>query len=439
MLINEQDKVFTQSEWNSIFVGSLFSALCIFFSYFGYTVMASILTMGFALFANSRSKMEKFYLVGLAIPNTRAMEFMGVSGAICICSIYAILELTKRRKIDRKIFVLIVLYAIYNLQFLIRYSSIQLGIIMPFKAVLVVLFILFFTNEEEVFFSTISIIYKAALFFYTGIVVAALTSFIIRERGGRFQIINNDPNILSIEIAFVLGVFSICFFRLEMMSTRKYMIFTISLICLSVMCGSRGGLLLIGFVITESLLLNIYKINKFIFLLFFIVLGLIVIFVSDFGQTAVKMLINRSQALVNNNNFSNGRIELWKQYIGELSKNKMLWFLGMGDYSLYGMENVAHNFLIEDIAGNGIIGTGLIYYIYIVLFRKAIHNILIAFPKRKCDSYFLLPFVCPILGGIVLHGLTSIPNTYMLFLGSFVIALGYKYTNKNCTIKITTI
>ena len=120
----------------------------------------------------------------------------------------------------------------------------------------------------------------------------------------------------------------------------------------------------------------------------------------------------RTAVLEQNDDVSNGRFDIWNQYINTFNNNPILWFIGIGDFKKHGIEMMAHNFLIEDIANYGIVGCTLLYSCCILTYRKL---------KRRFSSknsyYLLLPFFIPIIGGITLHGMTNIINISMLFIG----------------------
>ena len=100
-----------------------------------------------------------------------------------------------------------------------------------------------------------------------------------------------------------------------------------------------------------------------------------------------------------------------------MTAQPMLWLFGLGNYTYYGIEEMAHNFLIEDIAGYGLIGVMLLYTTYIIIYRTLYKNSMSKGKKQRIVLYQLLPFFVPIIGGLTLHGMTSIMNTTMLFIG----------------------
>lgn len=422
LIKEENNLLFSKSEKISLLMGLIFTVLCVFAANANMSLAASFFTLLFAVFGASRKGIEKLYLVVLAIPNTRAMEALGISGAICVCAISIIIYLIRNHKIEKSIFAYCVIYILYSLQFIVRFMDLSIGLIMPIKSVIVILFFWIYSRDKKLNEDPITLILKMNLFFFAGIMGACLASVVVNRGMRRFAIVNNDPNMLSIEIAFVLSVFCICYFRYKVLKTPAFVILAVLLATLSALCGSRMGLLLLAGVVVTSILCNLNQVNKTMFFLFVIVIVVVIFLSSNIGQNAIDVLISRNNALVSKNDISNGRMDIWNEYLDIFNSNSSLWFFGMGSYSYYGLENVAHNFLLEDIASYGIIGTIILYFAYLKVFRFAHNTFKENTGYTRKTIYSFVPFVVPIVGGITLHGLTNIPNTLMMFMGAIIIA-----------------
>ena len=183
------------------------------------------------------------------------------------------------------------------------------------------------------------------------------------------------------------------------------------------------GLLLLGFSFMFCIFLTRGKIGRKLSLVLIVGLGIFIFLNLTIGQQVITTLLRRNEALIEDGNITNDRIELWTRYISTFNRNKWLWFFGLGNYEYYGIDRMAHNFLIEDISDYGIVGTLLLYILDIKVFRNVYLNIE-GFGIFQTKAIYWLPLLIPIIGGISLHGLTNIPNTTMLFLGVLTIAVG---------------
>ena len=422
--VDIQDNKLTKSESNTLIIGIIATVLCVLLGVNDLDILASIVTVFLALYSIQKSPIERLYLVFLSVPNTRAMEAFGVSGAVCICAVGSLILILKYHKLDKKIFCLLVLFLLYSMQYIIRFSDYTLGIVMPLKTIFVVLFFYLISDNELLYKKPLKVLYGASLYFFWGIVTAFFASILLNNNLGRFEVVNNDANMLSVEVAFLLSAFCVLFFRFNMLSQKKFITIAIILSIICVLCGSRTGLILLAIVLLTTVIFNIRKFSKMFLFAVILLIALIIFLISPLGRDVVSVLVYRSKALASQGNILNGRETIWNSYISIFEENKYLWLLGMGSYSYYGLTYMAHNFLLEDIALYGILGVMILYGAYIMIFKKVINNMLYEMGRSKTYLYALVPFIIPIIGGITLHGLTNIPNTVMLFWGAVIIAVG---------------
>lgn len=411
---------FNSTDRLTIIIGSVLSSLAIIMEYYSVDILVLLLSIVFVIFAIYRQGTNSLYLVALAIPNTRVLEILGISAAVCICGVVAIAKILKKKQLDRKLFSLLLVYLLYSFQFILRSWDLKSGLVMPVKMIVVLYF--FWNIYEENNKISSEYIYKTLVYYSAGILCAFTTSLALNRISSRFSILDNDPNMLAIEAVFIISSFFVLYFRTTIVTTPVFLIeiFSLSIVCL--LAGSRTGLVILAFVYIFSFIMNLKRINKTLVVLIALILVAGVFLQSSMGKQAVKVLAERSIALQKNENFSNGRDRIWREYIEVLNDNKIRWFIGIGDYTKLGIEDVAHNFLLEDISSYGLIGTGILYYIYFYIFKRYL-KILSINIKYRLDPFVIIPFSIPIIAGITLHGLTNIPNTLMLCSGAMIIGI----------------
>lgn len=405
--------------------GIIMSALCVLFSLdpssiseeseSAGTTVTYILSAIYVIYAASLPLNKQLCLIALALPNTKALNLFGVSAAICICAVSAVFNLGKKK--TGVVIAFSMLYLLYSLQFLYRFSDTSIGVIMPIKTVVNIFFFSMLSNDVVVVSRSREIGYEAAVFLLGGILSAVVASFIKTGFSGRFAVVGNDPNMLAVESAFTLAVFSSFCFKYRTLPLSRYLTYAAALGLVTLFCGSRMGLLLYAIVIACSVLLNPKYLGKSFVVIGILAIGVVAFLVSGIGQTMLDALMTRTSVMEQNDDVSNGRFELWALYIATMTAQPMLWLFGLGNYTYYGIEEMAHNFLIEDIAGYGLIGVMLLYTTYIIIYRTLYKNSMSKGKKQRIVLYQLLPFFVPIIGGLTLHGMTSIMNTTMLFIG----------------------
>lgn len=404
-------------ESKGIIFCAILSSLCVLSTSSGMYFISTIITLLYAVYAGSKSADKILVYLALAIPNTRSMEAFGVSGAILACTVFLFNQIIRKKKLSRGIFILGLIYLVYSLQFIIRFYDFKIGLIMPIKMV-IMLWTLEMVRKsiKKEYFVMTSILYITDSMFI-GIMFAVIASIISGGNIARLTIVENDPNMLSIECTFLLAVYCIAYFE-RIISIKLFIFYMILLGLLVLMCGSRMGILLLIILILVSLFMNINNIKRSLSLIIICIFGVSLFLISKTGQNSIAILKARNSALALQHNISNNRFDLWGEYLTIFNSNKLFWFFGLGSYSYYGIESMAHNFLLEDLSSYGVIGTLIIYCAYYTEFKgiTKIKNINI---YKKL--YFYIPFLIPIIGGLTLHGISSLPNFIMLFIGTMII------------------
>ena len=243
-----------------------------------------------------------FYLV-LALPNTRTMGLFDVSVALGVVVLYVFKKglQYKNLSVNNKFICLLVCYLIYSLQYLIRFSSITYGIIMPIKDVVVFLFlyqICLKVNERDSYVSY-QFLNKVVIYWFIGIIVALIPSMVISENITRYRVLNNDANILSVELVFLISVLSVLYIEANAITFKKYIILSSACFILCFATGSRTGLLLLAIVIALTIINSMASISKLLKVLFIILIGLFLFMRLDIIKTFINNLEVRNAILEN--------------------------------------------------------------------------------------------------------------------------------------------
>lgn len=423
--------VFTKKEIFLLLIGGILSALsCVFCSDGGEsgnvsTPASMAISAVYIAIAFTLSLEQQLMLVALALPNTKALGFYGISCSIIVCAIAVMMNLKKARNVS-KILLITFIYIIYCTQFIGRFGDIKIGLVMPIKMGFNLLFFFILASNYKLASNSFNVGFKATVALFVGIASAFWISFNQAETDAtRVAIEGNDPNMLAVEAAFVISYLCVYYYNRKNFSKWLFLGAIVILSAISFFCGSRMGLILIGFVVGSSILLNVGQIKRSSLLIVVFGGALLLFLLSSTGQAFLEAFLIRNENLESHGDISNHRFDLWAAYISVFNSDPILWFMGLGDYREYGILKQAHNFLIEDLAAYGIIGVSILYltyrsiYVHQYKFSKCLNSI-------KMGLFSKIPFLVPIIGGLTLHGLTSIINTTMLYLGVLCMTLPKK-------------
>ena len=404
----------------TIVFGGLLSALCCALS--GNSSVTLFLSFIYVIYALFLPIEQQLFLVALGLPNTKALGLAGISASICICSI-AVLKYCITEKNSPPLPAFAILFLIYSMQYAFRCNDLVEGIVMPLKNIFVVLFFLCLASSFRIARKAYAIGLKASLALFVGILSAFWASSMSEnyESVTRMAVVGNDPNMLSVEVAFVLSVLCVYYYSNRQITRSLFLISVFVLAVISLFCGSRMGLVLFAFVLFTSVLLNSKRLGRSILL--FVVFGaaIVVFLMSSIGQSIIDFLFTRMETLENRGDISNHRFELWETYLKVFNSDPIIWLVGMGDYSKYGINTMAHNALIEDIANYGLIGMFILYSLLFKIFARQYRYSKI-FNHVNNRIFFKLPFAVPIIGGLTLHTYTNIMNITMLYIGILCMA-----------------
>ena len=347
---------------------------------------------------------------------------MGVSCSVMVSTV-AVLKYYIFSKNKRVLTTGVSLYLVYCFLSFAKYDDIVSGFVMPIKQAINMVFFIILSSKYDISKNAFSIGLKTSLALFAGVVFALGVSIISTASLSRLAVVGNDSNILAVEVAFVLSYICVAFTRGKIFSLFQFAVFVLVLGVISVICGSRMGLLLFALILTTTLLLNIGK-SRSLFVVALLLLFSGVAFVrSELGQDLIGAIKLRNEILQNNYDVSNGRFEIWGQYIVALTSSPIRLLFGLGDFTKYGIENQAHNFFIEDLAAYGIIGLLILYPTYFAIYKRQFVSIKRFSGKTRISVYRLIPLFTPIVGSLTLHGLTSIMCTTMIYLGVLSLAV----------------
>lgn len=407
----------TKKEIGLLVIGTILSAISVTFSTEdGATPISMAITAVYVLLVFFCNDEQKLYLVALAISNTKALNIAGASGAVCVTTIAAILSFSKLRN-KGWIVVVSIIYILYCLQYLMDYGDMSQGLVMPIKAVFTMAFFYSLSQNESIAENAFNVGLKTSVFIFAGIFIglyATITKSTYAVEDGRLSVIGNDPNILAIEAVFVLSYMCVAYFKSRTLNTTFFYASAFILLFVCIMSASRMGLLLVAFTLIMAFISNATSFKQ---LLPFLIVGgicIAAIVMSSYGQTAIEALTMRMEVLDSKGDASNGRFELWEKYIGVLNNNPILWLVGFGSQTNVGIEDQAHNFIIETIASNGILGMAFFYGCYAKIFKNT-RRLYSLYGRDRLNLQRKWPFLLPFVGGMTLHSLSNIINITILF------------------------
>lgn len=408
------EKSFNRKDISTIIIGAILSAAACYI-YKNSETAAQVLSAIFIGFAYTLPVERQLMMVALSLPNTMALGLGGVSASVIICAV-AVFKYLITGKEKVRIPAIVPFYLFYSLQFVFRYGDLTAGLVMPIKTALTIIFFSTLSRAGRVAENSYVIGFKSVIALFAGIVAAFWSSNLGSDNTSRMAVEDNDPNILAVEVAFVLSYICVNYYSAEKASKVLFLASAIILSIISLFCGSRMGFILLGFVLVSFIFLNVKKFSKSILLVVVFGGAISAFLLSSTGQAIVDILVARSEVLELEGDVSNGRYELWETYIALLNSDPMYWLFGIGDYTNFGITVQAHNVFIEDVAYLGIVGVIILYSTYIHIFRIQYKNSKRFNPVRR-KIMFIIPLLVPLIGGMTLHSYLSIMNITMIYLG----------------------
>lgn len=413
-----------QSKFEYLFLG-IAGALIFMVNYMcvnGYGGFAIILSVFYLILVASQPTESALLYIALVVPSTRSMEIVGVSVAVWVCLLYLIKKIfVNKGSFHMEILIPMGVYLIYCLQFYYRFDSVMYGFLQPLKMLIVLFFLYEYAIDGKSYINKASKISKILFVWLSGAVLALLPVLMTTNVVGRIQAFNNDSNILSVQTVFILSCASVLLMKNNKgMSFFSYTVVVVVSMAICLICGSRNGFLLLLILFASMIVLNLNdkRFVKSVVILVTIILLITIALNTSFVQMYISGIQHRLDLLEQSGNVSNGRYDIWNEYISVFNNSIWLWFLGLGTYSNYGLAYMAHNMFIEDISNYGIIGMLILYYAYARIFFTVYK---VNMSVRNCVGrprlFGVIPFIIPLVGGLTLHSMTSLPNTLMLYIG----------------------
>lgn len=291
------------------------------------------------------------------------------------------------------------------------------------KIIVVLLFFILYTECEDIQ----SFYVKYVLFCSMGCLMSAGIAIMINPSSisdaGRFTVSGSGENVLGILCAIM--AINILVIVLNNKVNKKIVCLSIAaLLCaIGFLTGSRSFLLAIAMGIVGIIVMLIIKLEMkklFKIGLIIVVAAIAALFVfksSNFINNYWNQIMYRITKL-QGVDVSNGRYDLWNQYVEIFKEHPVyLWLGGLG-VGEYGLQYVAHNMIIEQIASFGIVGSIIILALY-----ASVISIIGSYSCSyiKLFTFSIIPLVVLLGSSMVSHTLLGIPQTTMLFICVFAL------------------
>ena len=300
-----------------------------------------------------------------------------------------------------------------------------LGEIQVFDAIKIIIVILFLSSYTEREFVEDTYV-DYVKFCAVGCILSSIIAFIMNpssiSESSRFSLNGLGENTLGILCAVLIMNFIVIFInRCE--SGNLILIFIVALCGIGFLTGSRSFMLavaigLVGIIVSLILRLQIGSLVKVGSFFILIIVGVVVLInTNDFINrywTQILYRILKLQA----QDISNGRYELWEQYINIFKSYPFHLWLGGVNAEVYGIQLVAHNMILEQLACFGIVGSLFITYIYCSAYMNIKNE---SYSYIEWKSHRIVPMVSLLVVSLVSHTLLGVPQTIMLFLSSLAL------------------
>ncbi|CYX69608.1 TPA: O-antigen ligase family protein [Streptococcus suis] len=289
------------------------------------------------------------------------------------------------------------------------------------KIVAVLLFFIMYTNCQDIHTSYV----RYTVFCSLGCLLSAGITLLINKNSiseaGRFTIKGSGQNVLGILCAIM--AINLLVIVLNYVNKKKlFYVFLSTILCgIGFLTGSRSFLLAIGtgifgLVIMMMVKLDFKRLFKIGFIISLVTFGAIfAVKFSSFINNYWDLIMYRVTKL-QNVDVSNGRFDLWEQYITIFREQPIYFWFGGLSIDDSQVQYVAHNMIIEQIASFGVIGSIFILNLYI-------SAVLVIKKYSKCDikifSFTVVPLIAFLGSSMVSHTILGIPQTTMLFLCIF--------------------
>lgn len=412
---NEEDIVF-------LLILLILNSITIIFENSIFQILAILLFIFISCFCS----LDKIvYITVFCIPNNRVLMIFGISVPVIISIVYLIRILKNNVEINVKLITLCLMFILYCTQYILRYESIEYGLIFPIKFITMIIFFSQIYSNRVENITDFEYLTKILIYYFMGIVGSFFVSIINSGLNVlRFSIESNDPNFMSLQCSFLFA----CSLLLLVKNRQKILFISIISICfiMIILSGSRTGLFLLIYIFISFFVFIKFKEKYKAIILITIMLSLSYIILKNFDliDQSFEYLIQRINS-PRNEDISNGRYELWKLYLNYLFNNPIVFLFGSGSYVNLNISQIPpHNMFIDQMVSFGLIGNMIILVIYAYMFFYIIKQIEMRYGTIKISLISWLPMSIIFVGGMTLHGLVSFPNTMMFYIGIIMI---YQY------------
>lgn len=361
------------------------------------------------------------YLLLLVMPANKIFGFGDVSvNVILVVLFFLWYVMIKGRKIPTFLVSFAIFYMLYSFAFVFYYESYD-EVLTTFKTICSISFLYIALTDDKIempkllknsaIFSCLGLgLNAAAVIFVRGFSADSRLSFSNKSHANVLAnvctfclalvvILYNNKNIKHIKLAY-LFMFMAAFVGIQTHSRSFYIAFVIIMLWMVIptkkadLSRKAVALLVIIVLIAGAVYLYLY---------------------SDSGIAEVlRNGINRV-LYPSHNDISNGRTELWGQYIDAWKNNPGKFYLGVGnDYTRLGVIALAHNMMFETLSAWGLLGTIGIIAFYVCCLISIARKL----KKRYVFSgvYNLLPLLIVISSGMFSHTFIAHNTTMMIFL-----------------------
>lgn len=386
---------FINKEHLLFFYGVILQFLFIYFS--GNIVLLAFSTIFLLAPVIFLSQKNIFILVIFLIPAQRF--FVLEDGGITLINLYFLYLLAYYFIFSDIKVPKVFLFLIYMLFVIVVVGALYRGdineVLIFFKFCLVIFVVCFIVEKNDFYFYN-----KVVWSFILGTFFMLLLSFMLGSSSGKIRFSGGDVNdanytalVSALSIAVLLVLYSIK--RIKVITFASLLMF---FLFFGLMTQSRAFLSII-FIISIFYILRNFRFAFLKSIFVFIPVFLLGSYYILNSYQDIPLLNNVVQRILepSKGDLSNGRLDLWGQYISILFTDNNIFFgLGSNAYKDYNIGHVAHSFLIEDLVSFGLLGTAVFYFIFIYFFIRYVG-------KLRGQFYGLLPIVVFLVGSITLH------------------------------------
>ncbi len=218
-------------------------------------------------------------------------------------------------------------------------------------------------------------------------------------------------------------------YNYKVIKLSHFLILSIPLFYFGILTQSRSFLLAV-FLLTVYMLVKNIGVKG---LLSIPIVTIVVILISNMFQfTYLKIAWAAAFGRVldpKNDDLSGGRIELWSDYLNSIFADNTVFLFGRGlelTHEKFGLPQVAHNFIIETIAGIGFLDSLIFLSFFVMLYFK-FKNII---PNFKAPPDLFIPLVILISNSMTGHTFINMNFCFQFILWLLILGFCMKSIKK---------